>query len=629
MEHEKTPVLVHLASGIGNIVLATPLIAALEELGFPVELWLHADYPQTADLLSNWSAIRKIYSRSDAPLRNRNFQVVIPAIPPFYWPKFHRLYGHLTHVLQRPPDSLFYQNEQEYYLTFARRLGFPSTKTPVCRLPIAPSGLPGIGKSTVIIAPGCKTGEMAAKRWPFFPELASRFDDVALVGTPDDLRSSAGAPIVFPEHVRSFVDQLSLRQTAELMASAGAVVGNDSGLSHIAGAVGVPTLILFGPTPHLTLGSLPPNVTVLRSGLPCEPCWFGARFRECRNRIDCLNQLSIDKVESHLRSLLQLDSSETAEIPSLSPQEVMGEMTPAIDVRIASVTSSSLESESERNSEIATVVRDSLSLSSPRAPVAQEVPLASCIMPTCGRLSFVPQAIQYFLRQDYANKELIILDDGFESAAGLIPDDPRIRYQRLEKKRSVGAKRNLACELARGEIVVHWDDDDWMADWRLSYQVQALLGNPRHGACGLMRLFFFDPQSRLAWEYAYNRERPAWLAGGTLCYWKRLWLRNRFADICEGEDTKFVWSLPTANWLPLENNNFYAALVHAGNTSQKRVHESQWRRYSFGEITRLLAKDWPFYQEVADSLPPLPNVQPPLQTRSRRFTLRFTRRRVR
>ena len=54
-------VLVHLASGIGNIVLATPLLIALNHMGFVVDLLLHADYPQTADLLRDWSVIREVY----------------------------------------------------------------------------------------------------------------------------------------------------------------------------------------------------------------------------------------------------------------------------------------------------------------------------------------------------------------------------------------------------------------------------------------------------------------------------------------------------------------------------------------------------------------------------------------
>ena len=115
--------------------------------------------------------------------------------------------------------------------------------------------------------------------------LAAAFEDVAAVVTADDLRRDGGSPITFPPRVRSFVDKLSLRETAEAMAAAEVVVGNDSGLSHIAAAVGTLTIMLFAPTPHESLGSMPPNVKVLRGGLPCEPCWFRNRFRGCAGRM--------------------------------------------------------------------------------------------------------------------------------------------------------------------------------------------------------------------------------------------------------------------------------------------------------------------------------------------------------
>jgi glycosyltransferase involved in cell wall biosynthesis len=68
------------------------------------------------------------------------------------------------------------------------------------------------------------------------------------------------------------------------------------------------------------------------------------------------------------------------------------------------------------------------------------LPLVSCIMPTANRRAFVPRAIQYFLRQDYPEKELVILDDGEDSVADLIPADPRIRYLRETRRRTIGAK---------------------------------------------------------------------------------------------------------------------------------------------------------------------------------------------
>jgi ADP-heptose:LPS heptosyltransferase len=111
----------------------------------------------------------------------------------------------------------------------------------------------------------------------------------------------------FAAHVRSFVGRLTLRDTAELLASAGVVVANDSGLAHVAAAVGTPTLMIFGPTPHATLGRFPHNVRVLRAGMPCEPCWFGrARFEACARRIDCLRSLSAGQVEAAIASIREL-----------------------------------------------------------------------------------------------------------------------------------------------------------------------------------------------------------------------------------------------------------------------------------------------------------------------------------
>jgi ADP-heptose:LPS heptosyltransferase len=297
-------VLLHLASGIGNIVLATPLLVALNQLNFIVDVILDADYPQTADLLREWSIIREIFNTDPRGIIYRDYNFVIPAIPPFYWSKFTQYYRtKVSGLIGRPADSLFYQDEQEYYLSFARALGYPIDCKPVYRLPISPSESFGVTSRTVVIAPGCKTGEMAAKRWPHYPQLAERFTDVVVVGTADDLWRNDGKRFQFPPHVRLFIDTLTLRETAELIAAAGAVAGNDSGLSHIAVAVGTPTVIVFGPTPN-SLGQLPPNAKILRTGLDCEPCWFGRRFQACGAQIRCLSQLTVNTVEDELRKLL-------------------------------------------------------------------------------------------------------------------------------------------------------------------------------------------------------------------------------------------------------------------------------------------------------------------------------------
>jgi glycosyltransferase involved in cell wall biosynthesis len=229
-----------------------------------------------------------------------------------------------------------------------------------------------------------------------------------------------------------------------------------------------------------------------------------------------------------------------------------------------------------------------------RQPVTAE-PLVSCIMPTFNRRRYVAQAIRYFLRQDYMRRELIIVDDGDDPVEDVIPEDARIRYVRLPRRTVLGAKRNLACEMARGEIIAHWDDDDWMAPHRLTYEL-AVLAQTGADLCGAPRQWYYDPLGDRAWLYEYPAARRPWLAGNTLCYRKAFWARNRFPEIQVGEDTRFVWSPRARNAAPTPESDFYVGLVHAANTSPKSLTGPYWRPHPVGEVHRLLGADLDFYR---------------------------------
>jgi ADP-heptose:LPS heptosyltransferase len=287
--------LVHLASGIGNVVLATPLLALLARRGFTMDVRVDGDYPETADLLRDWGALRRVSVGGGVPAAG--YRAVLPAVPPFYWPRYAGLYRGVPNAVPRPPDALFHNDEQAWYLGFASQFAGPEAEPIHCTLPVAADPSLGVDSATLVLAPGCKGGEMAAKRWPHFASLAARFAKVAVVGTPDDLTGFRGMPVApFPPHVQSLVGRLTLRQTAAALAAAGAVVANDSGLGHVAAALGVPTVLLFGPTPATTLGRFPPNVTILAPDLACAPCWFNGRFAACGGQIECLTRLSPSRV---------------------------------------------------------------------------------------------------------------------------------------------------------------------------------------------------------------------------------------------------------------------------------------------------------------------------------------------
>jgi hypothetical protein len=232
---------------------------------------------------------------------------------------------------------------------------------------------------------------------------------------------------------------------------------------------------------------------------------------------------------------------------------------------------------------------------------AEEEPLVSCLMPTANRRPFIAQAIYYFQRQRYRNRELIVVDDGEDAVADLIPDDPAIRYVRVDKRVTIGAKHNLACSMASGEICLHWDDDDWMADWRVAYQVRELQRHPVMTLSGLDRLYFYEPARDRAWEYQYGSRTPKWVSGATFCYRKQFWENHPFPEMNEGGDTLYVWSFKGRNIAALADHTFYVATVHAHNTSRKQTESSGWCPIPSHRIQRMLDQEsWDFYRTVGN-----------------------------
>jgi glycosyltransferase involved in cell wall biosynthesis len=222
----------------------------------------------------------------------------------------------------------------------------------------------------------------------------------------------------------------------------------------------------------------------------------------------------------------------------------------------------------------------------------------TCIMPTADRRAFVPLAVARFLAQDHPSCELLVLDDGRDAVEDLMPRDARVRYARLARGLTLGAKRNRACDLALGDVIVHWDDDDWSAPWRVSYQADAL-ERARADVCGLDRVLFWEPTARRAWRYAFPRGARPWVHGATLCYRRAFWATHRFPEVNVGEDTRFVWGASPARTLALDDARFYVGTVHARNTSPKRTRDPRWTSIAVAEVEALVGDACGAYREAS------------------------------
>jgi O-antigen biosynthesis protein len=159
-------------------------------------------------------------------------------------------------------------------------------------------------------------------------------------------------------------------------------------------------------------------------------------------------------------------------------------------------------------------------------------------MPTWNRRGFVPAAIDCWMRQTYENRELLIVDDGDDPIRDLVPKDTRIRYVRLDERLTTGTKRNCCCELAAGEIVCNFDDDDWSAADRIEDQVRRMqeTGKPITGYSTLL-LWNIETKEAVAYVAAVDNYVP----GTSLCFLRSYWKTRKFSSRQMASDNDFVF----------------------------------------------------------------------------------------
>ena len=211
---------------------------------------------------------------------------------------------------------------------------------------------------------------------------------------------------------------------------------------------------------------------------------------------------------------------------------------------------------------------------------SHEWPLVSCIMPTYNRRPFAPLALQHFQRQDYPHKELIVVDDGSDPVANIFLGQQNVRYIRLSMRTSIGGKRNIACREARGQIIAHWDDDDWYSPDRLRYQVAPVLAGEAD-LTGLVNTFVLELPTGQFWTalpHLHLRMFVGDVSGGTLVYRASILGKGiRYPETSLAEDAALIRQAVGRGHrlLRLANPEVFVYIRHGRNT---------WREYKPGSF---------------------------------------------
>lgn len=160
--------------------------------------------------------------------------------------------------------------------------------------------------NTVVLAPFTTRPQ---KHWPeahwaaLIDLLAEQGEHLAMLGGPADVAAAARILAVAANggQVENLVGKTKLPDALSHIAAAKAVVGVDTGLTHMGVATGRPTVAIFGSTVPYRLGASGP-LAVLWLGLSCSPC---KRKPTCGGAFNCLGDITPPRVQGSLNALLR------------------------------------------------------------------------------------------------------------------------------------------------------------------------------------------------------------------------------------------------------------------------------------------------------------------------------------
>lgn len=226
----------------------------------------------------------------------------------------------LTRAVPPPAPGDIPAHECYYYLELLRRAGLLEELPAVDRIELSnveaarQAGQDtfrrmGVAGPVAGLSPGAQNSR--AKQWPAesFAAAAVRLAgelgaSVALFGSPGErplAQAIAEAIRRAGPRVLNLAGETSLRQFLELVAACRVFLTNDSGAMHIAAALGVPTVAVFGPTIVEATGPVSPRARVVREPVECSPCML----RDCPIDHRCMRRISVERVAQAALELLK------------------------------------------------------------------------------------------------------------------------------------------------------------------------------------------------------------------------------------------------------------------------------------------------------------------------------------
>jgi heptosyltransferase-2 len=212
----------------------------------------------------------------------------------------------LTRAVSVPKSGEIPRHQRFYYLELLRRAGIVDSLPPsdAIRLDV------GDGKQArrmIGVSPGAAYG--TAKQWlpEGFAEAAAqlaqaRGAEVALFGSASERElCEQVAKLLNGRRVTNYAGKTTLGEFIDLASQCELFLTNDSGAMHIASALGVPTVAIFGATDDVATGPTGQLARVVREPVDCSPCLL----RECPIDHRCMTRVSAERVAAEALKLIE------------------------------------------------------------------------------------------------------------------------------------------------------------------------------------------------------------------------------------------------------------------------------------------------------------------------------------
>jgi heptosyltransferase II len=224
----------------------------------------------------------------------------------------------LTKAVPLPRQGEIPAHEKFYYLELLRRAGwldsvqnetFIELRVPEEKRRSAEEFLceSGVQRDALRIAIGAGASYGSAKCWlpPRFAEVANRLQSesdavVILLGTSAEAGVAAAISADMRQPPVDLTGKTAIADLPALLSQCHIFIGNDSGAMHVAAAVGLPVVAVFGPTDPEGTAPVTPRCNIVQRKPYCSPCFL----RRCPIDHRCMTAITADMVEAAARSWL-------------------------------------------------------------------------------------------------------------------------------------------------------------------------------------------------------------------------------------------------------------------------------------------------------------------------------------